>query len=198
MRLEFGTLQRVCGNAVNHGGYTFVPAEVKLAGNGFSTGFHLADAASKPPPEILANPIEAQYDAAWVRARLPRVFGFVTEDSDVEKSLLNVGFVAVSAGNEVGFPFICTDYYGRTGLIFSPDGPNPETQSRLPLLFGRFCCEIQTVCLTFLRKSCIWAQASGCTTPAKMVNSNILSRRTNRQCLPLHYATAAATLQTND
>jgi hypothetical protein len=113
MRIEFGTLQDVCGKAVVHGGYTFVPAEVKLAGNGFSHGFHLRDAVGAPPPAILANPIEAQYDAAWVRARLPRVFGFIPGDSDVEK----------------------TDYYGRTGLMFSPEGPDTETQTKIANTF---------------------------------------------------------------
>jgi hypothetical protein len=135
MRIEFGTLQDVCGKAVVHGGYTFVPAEVKLAGNGFSHGFHLRDAVGAPPPAILANPIEAQYDAAWVRARLPRVFGFIPGDSDVEKTLLYVGFVAVPLESQTGFPFICTDYYGRTGLMFSPEGPDTETQTKIANTF---------------------------------------------------------------
>jgi len=135
MRVQFGMLQSVFGQPVTHAGFTFVPAAVELDGNGFSADFDLRDVVGERPPAILASPIEHQYDAAWVRARLPRVFGFTPELAEVEKSLLDVGFVAVAAGSSVGFPFICTDYYGRTGLMFSPDGPEQDTQARLASAF---------------------------------------------------------------
>jgi len=135
MRVQFGTLQNVFGKPATHGGFTFVPAAVQLDGNGFSIDFDLRDAAGERPPTILARPIEHHYDAAWVRARLPRVFGFTPELSEVEKSLLDVGFVAVAAGSSVGFAFICTDYYGRTGLMFSPDGPDQDTQAKVAAAF---------------------------------------------------------------
>ena len=86
--------------------------------------------ASSPSP-ILSHPIEHYYDAAWVRARLPFVFNFTPEQSEAEKSLLQVGFVTVSTGSAVAWPFIYADFYGRTGIMFSPDGPEQETQSEM-------------------------------------------------------------------
>ena len=65
---------------------------------------------------------------------MPRVFGFTPEVSDAEKSLLDVGFVAVATGN-AGLPFICTDYYGRTALMFSPDGPAKDMQAKIAAAF---------------------------------------------------------------
>jgi hypothetical protein len=135
MRVEFGTLQNVFGKPATQGGFTFVPAAVNLDGSGFSTDFYLRDSAGEQIPPILARPIEQQYDAAWVRARLPRVFGFTPELPEVEKSLLDVGFVAVAAGSSVGFPLVCTDYYGRTGLMFSPEGPDRVTQAKIAAAF---------------------------------------------------------------
>ena len=135
MRVQFGVLQNVFGKPATHGDFTFVPAAVELHGNGFSTDFQLRDVAWGRPPAILARPIEQQYDAAWVRARLPRVFKFTPELPEVEKSLLDVGFVAVVAGTSIGIPFICCDYYGRTGLMFSPGGPDQDIQAEVAAAF---------------------------------------------------------------
>jgi hypothetical protein len=135
MRVQFATLQNVIGKPATHDGFTFVPAALELNGNGFSLDFHLRDAAAKGPPPILARPIEQHYDAAWVRARVPRVFGFTPELSEVEKTLLDVGFVAVPIGSSIGFPFVCTDHYGRTAIMFSPEGPDQETQKKVAAAF---------------------------------------------------------------
>jgi hypothetical protein len=117
MRIQFGTLLNVFGTPARQEGFTFVAAAVELAGDGFSSEFYLRDFAGDRPPPLLRRPLEQQYDAAWVRARLPRVFGFTPEVAEVEKALLDVGFVAIPEGKKMGFPFVCTDYYGRTGLI---------------------------------------------------------------------------------
>ncbi len=135
MRVLFGELQNVFGKPATHGDFTFVPAAVRLNGNGFSTDFHLRDAVGERPPAILARPIEQQYDAAWVRARWLRVFQIAPELSEVEKSLLNVGLVAVAVGTSIGIPFVCADYYGRTGLMFSPDGPDQDMQAKIAAAF---------------------------------------------------------------
>jgi hypothetical protein len=31
----------------------------------------------------------------------------------------------------VGYPFYCTDYYGQTGLLFSPLGPDEDTKKAI-------------------------------------------------------------------
>jgi hypothetical protein len=66
---------------------------------------------------------------------LPRVFHFTPEKSEIEKSLLDVGFVAVPAQSAFGFPFLCADNYGRTGLMFSPNGPEKEIQEKIAAAF---------------------------------------------------------------
>jgi hypothetical protein len=135
MQVQFGTLQNVFGKPATHDGISFLPAAVELDGVAFSIDFDLRDSVGKHQPPILARPIQHQYDAAWVRARLPRVFGFTPEVSQAEKSRLEIGFVAVKARHAVAFPFKCKDYYGRTGLMFSPDGPDQPTQAKIAASF---------------------------------------------------------------
>lgn len=135
MAIEFGTLHDVVGQAASHGGFTFVPALVELNGSSFSTEFHLKDSVGERPPPVLARPLAEKYDAAWVRGRLPRIFGFSPAVAEVEKSLLDVGFVAVETGRATGFPFVVADSYGRTGLMSSPDGPPSATQARIAAAF---------------------------------------------------------------
>jgi hypothetical protein len=135
MLIQYGNLLNVFGQPAKHDDFAFMPATVKLNGNGFSIDFRLADIVGKRPPAILARPIKQQYDAAWVRARIPRVFGFTPELSEVEKSLLDIGFIAVEAESSVGIPFELTDYYGKTGLMFSPEGPDQILQTKIAKAF---------------------------------------------------------------
>ena len=141
MRIQFGTLQNLFGEAVTFGEFNFAPAAVELEGDQFAAEFHLREAAGEHPPAILARAIEEQYDAAWVRARLPKVFGFTPELAEVEKALLDVGFVAVRSGASVGIPFVCTDYYGRTRLMFSPAGPDQGTRAEIAHAFWSLLLE---------------------------------------------------------
>ena len=133
--IQFGALRNVIGRPEMHGDFTFVPAALKLDGNGFSTDFYLRDSVGEMPPPILTVPIKEQYDVAWVRSRIPRIFGFTPELSDVEKSLLDVGFIAVFESANVGIPFRCTDSSGRSCLMFSPEGPDVATQKNIAAAF---------------------------------------------------------------
>ena len=135
MQIRFGTLDDVFGRPATSGGFVFLPAAVELEGDDVSDEFLMRDAVGPQPPAILIRPLEQQYDAAWVRARLPQVFGYTPIPAEVEKSLLDVGFVAVPSGSEVGIPFICSDYYGRTGLVFSELGPEPDVQAAIAAAF---------------------------------------------------------------
>ncbi|HET6879881.1 MAG TPA: hypothetical protein VFI31_06990 [Pirellulales bacterium] len=174
IRIEFGTLHDVLGKAVAWDGLSIIPAMVELNGQSFSTGFELRDAVGQHPPAVLARLIEQHYDAAWVRGRLPRVFGFTPEIAEVEKSLLDVGFVAVAFGGSVGFPFICADYYGRTGLMFSPEGPEEKSQA----CSGRCSLRHLTTSKTSRRPFIILARVSGCTSAAPTASRIIESRMT--------------------
>jgi hypothetical protein len=70
------------------------------------------------------------------------VFGFTPELSQVEKSLLDVGFVAVAPGSSVGFPLVCRDYYGQTGIVFSPEGPDQNTQTQIAAAFWSLLLQV--------------------------------------------------------
>jgi hypothetical protein len=135
LKIQFGKLHNAFGKTAEFGHVSFVPAEIDLNGNGFSKDYELSESASAHPPAVLLDALEHGYDAAWVRARLPNVFGFIPSLSEVEKSLLDVGFVAVINGEEFGYPFICSDYYGRTRLMFSPEGPDRNKQSIIAKAF---------------------------------------------------------------
>jgi hypothetical protein len=123
VEVRHGTLLNVYGTPAQHGGYTFMPAYVELDGHSFSLDYRLCDHFGIQVPPPLLNPIRQGFDAAWVRARIPGLFGFTPEPAEVEKALLYVGFVAVTEGGAVCYPFICTDHYGKSALVFSDDGP---------------------------------------------------------------------------
>ena len=79
--------------------------------------------------------VARHFDVAWVRARLPVVFGFTPEPSEVEKTFLLEGFVAVEDGSDVGVAFECSDYYGATSLTFSDAEADEDLKSRLAEAF---------------------------------------------------------------
>jgi hypothetical protein len=133
MEIRFGSLVNVYGKPAPYTGFTFMPAEVELSGNGFTLEFKLQDTAD--PPMELRMAIAGRFDAAWVRARLPRVFGFTPPAPETEKALLDVGFVAAQPDGSYAIPFRCTDHYGRTGLMFSPEGPDEASQTAIASAF---------------------------------------------------------------
>lgn len=119
MKVRHATLLNVFGRAARFGGFAIVPAAIELNGTMFSSAFPLAELPSEIIPPVLRRPVKEKYDVAWVRARLPIVFGFTPEPSEIEKTLLSVGFVAVPEGEEEAIAFECSDYYGCTSLTFS-------------------------------------------------------------------------------
>jgi hypothetical protein len=100
-----------------------MPAYVELDGGSFSLGYRLCDHLGSQVPPVLRFPVKEGFDVAWVRARIPRLFGFTPEPSEVEKALLYVGFAAVTTDGSVCFPFFCSDHYGKSALMFSDAGP---------------------------------------------------------------------------
>jgi hypothetical protein len=119
MKVRHATLLDVVGRPAKFGGLTIVPAEVELEGRFFRPSFPLADLPAVRIPPILRVPIEKHYDVSWVRARLPLAFGISPEPSEAEKTLLWVGFVAIADGEDEAVAFWCSDYYGKTSLMFS-------------------------------------------------------------------------------
>jgi hypothetical protein len=119
MKIRFGTFDAALGRKAARGGFTFFAC----AGAGDGTAFegehrleHHVDV--KRAPRALRKVLAAGSDAAWVRARLPRVFDYAVSDPEMEKTLFCETFVAVRGEDAV--VFTCADYYGRTGLSFAP------------------------------------------------------------------------------
>jgi hypothetical protein len=134
LRIDYGGLVSVYGVPVRHGDFTFMPADVALEGTSFSLDYPLEDHNGVKPFE-LRHAISEAIDAAWVRARIPSLFGNTPETSEAEKSLLYAGFVAVDVDCAAGYPFVCTDHYGRSALMFSDDGPEEPVKRSIARAF---------------------------------------------------------------
>jgi len=123
----YGELIDVYGRSAKSKGVTFVPARIQLNGTMLSSGHDFEE-----HPRIPRGCIPKLADAAFVRARIPCVFGYTpTYDEEQEKSLLSDGFVAVLPDGKTAIPFECTDYYGRSSLMFSSDGPEESVQIQI-------------------------------------------------------------------
>ena len=42
---------------------------------------------------------------------------------------------------ESAFPFVCTDHYGKTALMFSDEGPEQSTKQRIATAFWNLLCQ---------------------------------------------------------
>jgi len=135
MHVRHATLHNVIGRPARQAGWTIVPAEVELAGSSFSPSFPLAELPPDRIPPVLRRPVASGYDAAWVRARLPHAFGISPEAPDIEKTLLLAGFVAVAEGQSEALAFECSDYYGRTSLMFSDDETDETAKAQVAQAF---------------------------------------------------------------
>src|SRR5215468_8648056 len=116
-----GTLLDVIGPGRAWGCFNFVPAEIKLNGNSYSSECYFRDHSSttalKPD---LAQLVRFKQDAIWVASRIIAEFGVNPIVQDVEKKAISMGFAAVSTTRSE-FPailFYCEDYHLRTGLAF--------------------------------------------------------------------------------
>jgi hypothetical protein len=135
MEVRHAKLLKLLGEPASFGGFEISPAEIVLEGSMFLPCFRLGDVRRERIPPILRAPIEKHYDVAWVRGRLPLAFGITPEPSEREKTLLEVGFVALPDGQEVGIGFFCSDYYGRTSLTFSQKEPDEDAKRRVAEAF---------------------------------------------------------------
>jgi hypothetical protein len=123
----YGELIDVYGRSAESKGLVFVPARIRLSGTMCSLELYFEKHEKFPRvyiPELA--------DAAFVRARIPSIFGYTpTYDDECEKSLLSDGFVVVLGDGKTAIPFECTDYYGRTALMFSADGPDDDVKQQI-------------------------------------------------------------------
>lgn len=126
MEIRHGRLLGTRGDPARHEAWTFTLARVELGGTSFRLADRLGDHLAALAAPSLGEAVREQFDATWVRARIPRVFGSAPDPSEtegIEKALLHAGFAAIDAGGASCTPFICTDHYGRSALIFGTDDP---------------------------------------------------------------------------
>ena len=131
MNVRHAKLRNVYGRAAKHSGFTIVPADVELEGTMFRPSSRLNELPSDRIPPVLRVPVAEQFDVAWVRARLPVAFGCTPEPSEVEKTFLLQGFVAVQDGADAGVAFECSDYYGKSSLTFSQAESDESLKGRI-------------------------------------------------------------------
>lgn len=110
-------------------------AFVKLNGDSFRLDHRLRDHLGDRVPPIPRAPVEQGFDAAWVRGRIRREFGFTPEPTQVEKALLQVGFDAATSDGAACDPFVCTDHHGRSALRFSDCGPEDAVKRSIAEAF---------------------------------------------------------------
>jgi hypothetical protein len=134
MQIRFGTLDHPLGRKAESEGWTLLPCVATLEGDDFSTSHQLADHITVArAPAVLKSALGGGWEAAWVRARVARAFAYEPEVTEAEKSLLRECFVA-SRGDDA-FLFECVDYYGKTGLVFSPAGPERAIKDAIASAF---------------------------------------------------------------
>jgi hypothetical protein len=127
----------VYGTPTHSGGYTFMPADVELEGSSFNIDYRLCEHFADGVPPVLRHAVNQGIDAAWVRARIPECFGFTPEPAEIEKSLLYIGFAAVGQDRSVCYPFLCTDQYGKSALMFSDKGPEEDVKRTIADAFWK-------------------------------------------------------------
>ncbi len=137
--VQFGELFNVFGRPADFDGMKFIPASVRIEETTGSWEHHFRD----HPNFKNANTIP-YYDVAFIRARIPCIFGYTPQPAECEKMFLCDGFLAVIEEIEC-IPFNCSDYYGRTGLEFSrlaADELKSGIASRLWSLFLADCDDV--------------------------------------------------------
>jgi len=121
-----GTLLDVIGPARAWADFTFVPAEIQLNCNSYSSECYFRDHPTANALKAdLAQLVERGIDAIWAIARIMAEFGVNPVVKDVEKTAIRMGFAAVPT-TRTELPavlFYCEDYYLRTGLAFGDNEP---------------------------------------------------------------------------
>jgi hypothetical protein len=134
METRFGKFDHPLGRKAESEGWTLLPCIGTLEGDRFSPSHRLMDHIDvATAPAVLKSALAGGWDAAWVRARLARAFAYEPVVSEVEKSLLCECFVA--SREDDAYLFECLDYYGKTSVVFSPNGPERAIQDAIASAF---------------------------------------------------------------
>jgi hypothetical protein len=136
IQIRFGELQDVIGAARHQGDLAVVPATIRFTGYSMTNGSFLDEflATREISTEITAL-IRPGKDAPWACGRIQRVFALaqIPEEDRAEKSCMGFSFLAAFPQDDllIGIPFECTDYYGRSVLLFNGEAPPQELIDRV-------------------------------------------------------------------
>jgi hypothetical protein len=132
-----GTLNDVLGPSISVADITFVPADVTFSG--YENGPKLADSAADADTATRAV-VRPGEDAPWASGRIQKLFNQpqLPEEDRGEKCCMAFPFLAVMLDGDstLGIPFLCSDYYGESLLLFGDDPiPEKETMQRIATAF---------------------------------------------------------------
>lgn len=137
-RIQHGELDDITGAPRRFDDATFIPARVRLSGSCFSFSHPLHEYANLILPGM-DNIVHPGNDAPWVLGRLMSLFHAAPSSPEFrpEKSCFRESFVAVlHSYDNLTVPFVCTDYYCKSSLIFSADDqPDPSIQELIAIRF---------------------------------------------------------------
>jgi hypothetical protein len=144
LTVRHGWLHEVSGTLVTWDGVSIAAARIALKGHSFSRTHTLAEHITRQdlPREVRSLMLNG-YDAPWVRGRIERLFYTaltLNHEERLEKSGLQATLIAVVCQGDdslIGVPFSCTDYYLKSGLMFSEteDPPPGELADRIAAAF---------------------------------------------------------------
>ena len=139
--MQDGWLIDVIGRPVFSAGVCLIPALLEIDEPSRWPEYPLSELDSEIPT------VSSLYwgdfgDVAWVRAKIPLVFGYtpIHDAEECRLTLLDEGFLAVfpfANKPAKAFPFACTDDIADnlTGLIFSQRGPPRKTKAAIAKAF---------------------------------------------------------------
>ena len=138
IQIRHGQFTDLLGPPQTYDDITFAAAQVQLNGSIFDLTHPLESWIDQHhvPRETKALVLAAE-NAVWVRGRVQQLFKIpnTTEEDRGEKTFFLGELIAIlqgEAGQSLGIPFLCTDTYGRSGLMFSSEDPPPqELQQRI-------------------------------------------------------------------
>jgi hypothetical protein len=144
--VEFGILLDLVGHARSFGDFIFLPSLIEIDEPLTPISAHRFTHDGRRGADYNDQwPIPEDWPSLWVRARLPRVFGFSPPlCANNWQPLVNAGFLAVRRvphdEKVTAYAFACTEGYGPAdglqeepliGLRFSSVGPDAVTQAEI-------------------------------------------------------------------
>jgi hypothetical protein len=147
--IRYGEFKDVLAHPRQLNNVTLIPAVIGLTGPMLTNGSFLDEYLQKQrlPVEVRAL-IRLREDAPWACGRIQYLFSLpqVPEEDRGEKCCMAFEFLAALEvdGKLTGVPFWCSDYYGRSVLIFSGAAPPEDVINTIAAAFWGILIENPT------------------------------------------------------